>query len=615
MNRTVSFSFGLLLLLALFCALVVVNNEAFDNVRVDLTENQVYSLSDGSKRVVAEIDEPLNLYFFYSDTTTKGMTGLRNYANRVQSLLEEYETISNGKIRLQVIDPEPFSEAEDQAAQFGLTGAALGQLDESVYFGLAGTNALDDQAVIGFFDPQKEAFLEYDVSKLIFQLSQPNAVNITVLTDIPVSGGQNTMTGQFSPPLAFFNQLEQLYTVEKIDASATEIPSDTDILLIAHPKNLSEQLLQSIDQYAMAGGRLMLFVDPHFESDQMAMMGGVGANASEFPLLEDWGIEIAPEQVLLDASLGLEVRTPQGGVARHLGIVGFNQASVDSADVITANLESINAASVGVISIKDGASLSMQPLLTSSGNNQLIQSAIYSLSQDPTELTRDFVSDNQSHVVMARVTGSASSAFTQGEESDWIASTDNLSLIVVADADVLTDRFWVQQSNFFGQTIYTPFADNGDLVNNAVENLTGSDALISIRSRGTFSRPFERVQALEVEAEAKFRAQEEVLQQQLAETETQLAQLQGQQVESGALVVTPEQQAAIDQFIEQRIAIRKDLRDVRYQLERDIDALGNLLKVINIAGAPLLLTLMLYGLARLFRPRASKALKSKVSTQ
>lgn len=613
MNRTLSFLLGLLLLLVLFCSLVVVNNQLLHKVRVDLTENKVYSLSAGSKQVVAAIEEPLNLYFFFSDTTTKGMTGLRNYANRVQSLLEEYASISEGKIRLHIIDPEPFSEAEDQAAQFGLTGAALGQLDESVYFGLAGTNSLDGQALIGFFEPQKEAFLEYDISKLLFQLSQPNAVNITVLTDMPVSGGQNTMTGQFAPPMAFYNQLEQLYAVQKIDSSATEIPDATDVLIIAHPRNLTEALLQSIDQYAMGGGRLMLFVDPHFESDQMAMMGGVGANASQFPLLSDWGIELNLEQILLDANLGLEVRTPQGGVTRHLGIVGFNQASLDESDVVTANLESINAASVGSIELNPEAELSFQPLVVSSGNNQLIQSSLYTLSQDPADLARDFESDADEHVVMARITGTARSAFTQGEDSDWLSKTDNLSLILVADADLLTDRFWVQQSNFFGQTIYTPFADNGDLVNNTVENLTGSDALISIRSRGTFSRPFERVQALEVDAEAKFREQEEILQQRLAETETQLAQLQSQQGDTGALVVTPEQQAAIDQFVEQRIAIRKELRDVRYQLERDIDALGNILKVVNIAVAPLVLSFLLFGLAKLFRPRASRSLKSKVS--
>ncbi len=608
MTRIFSFSIGLIVLLGLFFALVVVNNQALDQYRIDLTENQVYSLSDGSKQVIDEIKEPVTLTLFFSDTATKGMTSLRNYANRVESLLQEYATYSDGKIILNVIDPVPFSEAEDQAAQYGLTGAAIGQIGESVYFGLAGTNAIDDQQIIGFFDPQKESFLEYDISKLVYQLSDNAAVNVTLLTDLSMSGQQNPMTGQYQPPMVFYTQLEQLYTLTTIGAEATEVPVDTDVLIVAHPQGLSEALSQSIDQYAMQGGRLLVFVDPHYESDQMAMMGGVGANASELALLSSWGIQFDPNQVVLDATLGLEVRTPQGGVARHLGILGFDAASIDEDDVVTANLESINAASVGALQLEEGSNLQMLPLLQSSSNSQLIDTAQYSMTQDPGEFAKGFVAADQARVIAARFSGQAQSAYAQVEGlADWVDSTDNLNVIVVADADMLADRFWVQQSSFFGQTLFTPFANNGDMFTNAVENLSGSDALISVRSRGTFARPFERVEALEVVAEAKFREQEELLQQQLAETEAQLAQLQSQQDESGALVVTPEQQAAIDNFVDQRIEIRKALRDVRYQLDRDIDALGNWLKLLNIAVAPIVLALVLFFLARVLRTKARKS--------
>lgn len=605
MARIFSFSIGLVVLLGLFFALVIVNNQALDHYRIDLTENQVYSLSDGSKQVINDIQEPITLTLFFSDTATKGMTSLRNYANRVESLLQEYATVSEGKIVLNVIDPVPFSEAEDQAAQYGLTGAAIGQIGESVYFGLAGTNAVDDQQVIGFFDPQKESFLEYDISKLIYQLSDNAAVNVTLLTDLSMTGQQNPMTGQYQPAMVFYTQLEQLYSLTSIGSDATEVPVDTDVLIVAHPQGLSEALLQSIDQYAMQGGRLLVFVDPHYESDQMAMMGGVGANSSEFPLLSSWGINFDANQVVLDAALGLEVRTPQGGVARHLGILGFDSASIDAEDVVTANLESINAASVGSLSVKEDSELSLLPLLQSSSNSQLLDTAQYTMTQDPQDFAKGFVSGDNAHTVAARFSGQAPSAYTGADlNADWVTSTDNLNLIVVADADLLADRFWVQQSSFFGQTLFTPFANNGDMFTNAVENLSGSDALISVRSRGTFARPFERVEALEVVAEAKFREQEELLQQQLAETEAQLAQLQSQKDESGALVVTPEQQAAIDNFVDQRIEIRKALRDVRYQLDRDIDELGNVLKLLNIAVAPLALAILLFGFARVLRTKS-----------
>ena len=588
MKRTFSLGLASILLGGLFFTLVLINNQVFDTVRVDLTENKVYSLSDGSRQVIDDIAEPINLYFFFSETTSKGMTSLRNYANRVESLLQEYAKYSNGKIKLHSIDPEPFSEAEDQAAQYGLTAANLGPIGESIYFGLAASNTVDDQQVIGFFDPQKETALEYDLSQLVYQLSDSEPVNVTLLTDLAVAGGQNPMTGQVEPAMVFYSELQQLFSVNKIDSQVSEVPMDTDILIVAHPKNLSEPLTQSIDSFAQQGGRVLLFVDPHYESDAMAMMGGMGANTSDFPLLKEWGIRFDFDNVVLDASTGLEVRTPQGGIARHLGILGFGQQQLNDDDVLTANLESINASSVGSFSLEEGSELTLLPLITTTENSQLISSVEYAMTQDPQALARDFTADTNSYTVAARV-------------------GNGLNLIIVADADLLADRFWVQQSSFFGQTVFTPFANNGDLLTNATENLAGSDALISIRSRGTFARPFERVQALEIIAEEKFRQQEERLQQQLAETEAQLAQLQGQQGEGGALVVSPAQQAAIDDFVSQRIEIRKALRDVRYQLNSDIDALGNWLKLINIAVTPILMAFILYLLTRLFRARASSS--------
>ena len=588
MKRTFSLGLASILLGGLFFTLVLINNQVFDTVRVDLTENKVYSLSDGSRQVIDDIAEPINLYFFFSETTSKGMTSLRNYANRVESLLQEYAKYSNGKIKLHSIDPEPFSEAEDQAAQYGLTAANLGPIGESIYFGLAASNTVDDQQVIGFFDPQKETALGYDLSQLVYQLSDSEPVNVTLLTDLAVAGGQNPMTGQVEPAMVFYSELQQLFSVNKIDSKVSEVPMDTDILIVAHPKNLSEPLTQSIDSFAQQGGRVLLFVDPHYESDAMAMMGGMGANTSDFPLLKEWGIRFDFDNVVLDASTGLEVRTPQGGIARHLGILGFGQQQLNDDDVLTANLESINASSVGSFSLEEGSELTLLPLITTTENSQLISSVEYAMTQDPQALARDFTADTNSYTVAARV-------------------GNGLNLIIVADADLLADRFWVQQSSFFGQTVFTPFANNGDLLTNATENLAGSDALISIRSRGTFARPFERVQALEIIAEEKFRQQEERLQQQLAETEAQLAQLQGQQGEGGALVVSPAQQAAIDDFVSQRIEIRKALRDVRYQLNSDIDALGNWLKLINIAVTPILMAFILYLLTRLFRARASSS--------
>ncbi|WP_158770834.1 Gldg family protein [Paraglaciecola sp. L1A13] len=594
----------------LFCALVLLNNQLLSNYRVDLTEDNVYSLSEGSQQILTEIDEPLNLYFFFSDKASKNMITLRNYAMRVQSLLEEYASRSNGKIKLHILDPEAFSEKEDRADQFGLTAANIGAAGEAVYLGLGATNALDDQQVIAFFDPQQERFLEYEISKLIYQLVNPKQVKVTLLTDLPVAGGQNPMTGGFDQPWTFYTQLQQLYVVEKIGSDASELPKGTDVLIVAHPKNLSDELLYAIDQYTMDGGRALIFIDPHNESDQMSMLTGAstGANSSNLMRLFDtWGVNFNEQQVLLDAFAGLDVRTQTGDVTRHFGFVGFGANELNDKDVTTSSLDLINGASFGVFNKEGNSSLSWSTLLHSTKNSDLIDSALYAQTRDPQVLSQEYKSDNKEYILATRLTGSVKSAFEYApegiDEQGHLRQTRDFNVILVGDTDLLSDRFWVQQSSFFGETITTPFANNGDFVTNVVENLAGSNALISIRSRGTFARPFDKVDQLKLVAEQKFREQEKILQQQLDETESQLAQLQEQQGEGGALVISAQQQEAIDDFMEQKIQIRKSLRDVRHQLDKDIEKLGNLVKFGNIVVAPLILVLFLMLGRRLLRSR------------
>ena len=610
MKHKLTSSVNLFLILVVFIALVFVNNQLLSSARLDLTENQVYSLSQGSKQVLKEIEEPINLYFFFSDKASKNMTSLRNYANRVESLLSEYETSANGKLKLQVLDPQAFSEQEDQADQFGLTAANIGAAGESIYMGLAATNAFDEQKVIAFFDPQKEGFLEYEISELIYQLSEPEPVNITLITDLTLKGGQNPMTGQVDPPWTFLTQLEELYTVEQLTSEVISLPDNTEVLLLVHPKEYSDALLFAIDQYALSGGKILAFLDAHNESDQMAMIAGPMPSESSSNLqrlLNAWGGQFDSDNVLLDAMAGLDIRTQEGGVTRHFGFVGFTTDQLDREDVLTSNLEVINGASFGVFSQIEGSETNWLPLVKSSQNSDLIDTGTYAMTQDPEQLAKAYQSDNQVYVLAARLTGRAKSAFEQIPEeielTEIVKSTENLNVILVGDTDMLADRFWVQQSNFFGQTIYTPFANNGDFIINAVENLSGSDALISIRSRGVFSRSFSKVDELTVIAEQKFRKQEKILQQQLEETEQQLLQLQNQQVEVGALVISPKQQLAIDEFMQKKANIRKSLRDVRHQLDKDIESLGNWLKLVNIAIAPLILTLLLALLRVFFRTK------------
>jgi ABC-type uncharacterized transport system involved in gliding motility auxiliary subunit len=619
MQHKLTSSVNLLLLVLVFISLVFVNNQLFSSVRLDLTESQVYSLSRGSKQILKNIDEPINLYFYFSDKASKNMTSLRNYANRVEGLLTEYETFANGKLKLQILDPQVFSEQEDRANQFGLTAANIGSAGEPIYMGLAATNAVDGQQVIAFFDPQKEASLEYEISKMIYQLNETEPLKITLITDLAVEGGQNPMTGQFEPPWTFLTQLKQLYKVEKSGLDITNLPDDTDVLLLIHSKELSDALLFAIDQYALSGGKILVFVDAHNESDPSAMMGDpmFSGNSSNLGrLFRAWGVQFDSEKVLLDAMAGLDIRTESGGVARHFGFVGLTAEQINREDVITSNLEVINGASFGVFNQYKDTKTMWLPLIQSTQDSDLMDVGAYIKTQDPEELAKVYQSDNQSYVLATRLSGQADSAFMQVPEglemTEIKTSTNKLNVILVGDTDMLADRFWVQKSNFFGQTISTPFANNGDFVTNAVENLGGSDALISIRSRGIFSRSFSKVDELTVVAEQKFRDQEQILQRRLEETEQQLLQLQNQQVEGGSMIISAEQQFAVDEFLEKKVTIRKSLRDVRHQLDKDIESLGNWLKLFNIALAPMILILLLVLLRGIFR---TKSRPSKIESK
>lgn len=600
--------FLIVLVSALFFFLVLINNHLLGRFRIDLTEQQIYSLSQGSQQILRDLDEPINLYFFFSEQTSKGYTALRNYADRVKTLLKSFESHSDGKIILQLIDPEPFSDQEDRAAEFGLTAATVGLAGESIYLGLAGTNSLDAQQVIGFFDPQQEQFLEYEVTKLIYQLSQPEKVKVGIISSLPIAGGANPLTGQFDEPWAFYRQLTQLYDTQLIEPAADQLPEELDVLMLVHVKTLSESLRFAIDQYAMNGGRLFAFVDPHHESTLTDVYGQ--PNSSNLSgLLTDWGIKFDESSVLLDAQLALEIRT-QTGIAKHLGYVGFSGDYFDQDDVVTRFLELINSAAVGHFSFDEELTYTHTPLIVSSQHSDMMNNQEYALSQSPDALTSSYSSKDQSYEIASRISGYIHSAYSKQDIPDsidaqhWKPDTQKFNAILVADTDLLVDHFWGQQSNFFGETIFTPFANNGDLVVNGVENLAGSDALISIRARGSFSRPFDKVDALTVSAEAQFREKEQELQRQLDDTELQLAQLQNAELDSGTLVINEKQQAAIDEFIAQKIEIRKALRKVQHDLDNDINQLGSILKLINIALAPLCLVLCLFFMFRLFRPRA-----------
>jgi len=577
---------------------ILLNNLWFSGIRVDLTENKLFTLAAGTREIVEDIDEPINLYFFFSEKASEDLTTLRAYANRVRELLQEYALLADGKINLQLIDPEPFSDAEDRAAAFGLQGVPANSAGDELYFGLAATNALDDQQVIEFFQPDKEEFLEYEISKLIQNLLVQSKPKVGLLSTLKVQGEIDMNTFQTTPAWVVIDQIDQASELQTIAPDAESLPAGLDLLVLIQPRGLGESLLSSIDQFALSGGRVLVFVDPLAEMDQSQvnpMMGMSGAESSiDFPLLAGWGVLLRKDVVLGDAQQALTVSGADGQPVRHLSILGLQAQNFNIEDVTLSSLETINVSTAGILDVLDQRSTQVDVLMASSEYAMPIERLRLKMLGDPSELLPDFKATGLVYPVAVRITGSATSQYpVTVDGDDSVLNTGQLNVIVVADTDILTDRLWVQLQDFFGQRIVSPWANNGDFVTNAVDNLTGSSALISIRSRGRFSRPFEVVQDLRREAEASYLNSANDLQSQLAETERQLGELESSRDEQNLLSLSPEQEATLVRFQQEKLRIRKALRNVRHQLDKDIEMLGSTLKFMNIVLMPLVLIFIL----------------------
>ena len=610
-------SFSLVGIFAAFLILAAVINQLGGSARIDLTEQGLYTLTPGSQNILNDMTKPLEIQLFFSEKASQDLTQLRAYAQQVKELLAEYVLRANGKLTLTVIDPEPFSEQEDLATELGLQAVPVSAFGDELYFGLVIKDVAQaetaNSAILPFLQPDKEAFLEYEITQLIYQLQQDNAPVIGLLSGLPIRGGFDQRSGQPTPAWMAIEQLEQQYEVRSLTADLDSIDADIDLLLLIQPPELSDIALYAIDQFALKGGRVLAFLDPVAEAagaDPLAMSDAPQATALN-TLLDNWGVDWNADQVVLDAANALVVnqghnRPPM----RHFALLALGPDSAEINNVATAELESLNLSSVGAFRAKEAATSEFQPWLFSSTDAQLTDANRLRFGMNLVDLQRGFESANKQFNLAVRVSGHAQSAFPEGvegtENDDHLAETERLAVTLIADTDVLTDRLWVQVQNFFGQRIASPWADNGNMVINLVDQLAGSPDLISLRARGQYSRPFDKVEELRIAAEERFLVSEQRLQQRLQETETQLAQLQQQK--DGAdqvLTLSAEQQQAVENFQRQKVAIRKELRAVQHELDKDIEALGTQLKVLNIFVLPVVFTLLSWLLATLVRRRQS----------
>ena len=612
----------LLLLLTLFLAVNVLSSVLFTSTRLDLTEEGLFSLSDGTEALLESIEEPVTLKFYYSEALGREVPFYGIYAGRVRDLLDEYAARSGGKVRVEIYDPEPFTELEDRAFADGLQQVPLQQGGEQVFFGISGTNLTDDLEVIPFLQPERETFLEYDISRLIYALVKPKRTVVGIVTSLPMQGTvrMNAM-GQQTPvaPYIIADQIAATYETRYLDDSFDKIPDDVTVLMLAHSAELGPRAQFAIDQFLLGGGKALIFIDPYSETEggQAQFFGQLAPERSNLPILFDhWGVLYDPTKIAADRLTARKVQPGEGQrPVDYVVWLEFRGGNIDQSSPITANIGTLAVASAGHIALAEDAAVTMVPLVsTSLGSAELNVDEVKGM-RSPETLLRSYEPGPKPLVIAARLTAEKiTTAFSGGpplkllKEGDEPPSADEdaaykskfpkiltestapLDVIVVADSDVLADRFWVQVQQFFGRRVPVPVSGNGDFVLNSLDALSGSSTLLGLRGRGSAARPFEVLEQIEREAEKQYAAREEQLQKTLEETQQRFDALRRSMPEGSTAIVTEQEQSEIEEYRQQILKIRSELRAVQRSVREDVDRLESALWFHNIALVPLLVT-------------------------
>ena len=626
---------GLVLAGITFLAVNLFASTAFRGVKADMTRDGLYTISDGTRKALKAIDEPIDIRVYFSKRLGDAAPTYAKNFDRVRSLLERYRDISGGKLQISFLDPEPFSDAEDRAVAAGLRGVRLNQEGDQGYFGMVGTNATDNEASIGFFSTDRERFLEYDVTKLVYTLANPKKRVIGMISSIPLEGAMPAMMrmgAQPTPPQMVMEQIREFFEVKTLEKDLKEVPADIDVLMLVQPEGLTQEAAYAIDQYALKGGKVLVFIDPLAETSQRGnpMMGmpGMPPDTGEMEkLLKSWGVAYNPKTIAADIGYARRVQFGSGmraNVTDYVVWLSLDRKTLDQRDVLSAGIERLNFASAGSLAKAEGASTEVTPIVTTSDQAMQIGTDRIGPVPDAVGLLRSYKPEGK-QVLAARVSGKANSAFPEGAPKAVEAKKDepppkpgvkevikgaakgteakgdkagepakpgvasgNLNVIVIADSDLLNDQFWVEVRDFLGQQVAVPNAHNASFVLAALENLSGSDALISLRGRGIIDRPFELVERLRRDSERRFRDKEASLTAKLKEVQEQLAKLE-KASQGESLVLSDADRAAIEKFRAELLVTRRELREVKRELRKDIDQLDGWLKFVNIAGVPLLI--------------------------
>ena len=651
---------GLALAAIILLAVNLIASSALRDAKLDLTKERLYTMSEGTRKALRSIDEPIDVRVYFSKKLGEAAPSYGKMFERVRTLLEQYRGIARGKLQITFLDPEPFSDAEDRAVAAGLKGIRLNQEGEMGYFGIVGTNSTDTESNLPFISTDRERFLEYDVTKLVVTLANQTKSGIGLISGIPIEGnpGMPMLGRPPSPGILMLDHIREFFQVKSIPKEAKEIPSDVGVLMVVQPEGLSADLAYAIDQFALSGGKVLAFVDPVPEMSRqggnpMMMMQGP-PDLTEFDkLLKAWGVAFDTGKVAGDISRARRVQFgsgPRGNVTEYVLWMGLDRRNLDERDVLTGGVERLNFASAGFLDKTPDATTQFNPIIKTTGDAMVIPAESVSMMPDAVGLLRNYKRGGKALVIGARISGDAKSAFPDGvpapeakvepdagkdkappadktppakgktdkgapkaadnktgdkkaepappapekkaeppaTPSPKHVASGKINVVVVADTDFLNDQFWVEVREFLGQQVAVPNSHNGAFVLGALENLSGSDALISLRGRGISDRPFELVADLRRDAEERFRSKEQLLTARLRELQTKLAGLE-KQSDGENLVLTEKDRQEIEKFRGDMLAVRRELREVKRELRKDIDRLDGILKFANIAFVPLLI--------------------------
>jgi len=648
-NRTIRAAIGAIFVFVIMFSAISICQNIGKMLRVDITEQRIYTLSDGTKAILAKLNQPIALKLYYAKTAAmKGPDQIRyfnNYYEFVKSLLEQYAAQAKGMVDLKIIDPRPYSEDEVEALQYGLQRFSISE-EENFFFGLVVQTQFGVEKVIPFFSPDRQDFIEYDISYLIDTAITRQKTRLGIMSSLPVMGDDASsymaqmlrMQGQQPrPPWTIVEHLRKKYEVTEVPTDVNDI-NDIDILLVIHPKDFSEKTLFAIDQFVLKGGRTVVCVDPYCFVDKpdrsnMQMMMSHSQSSNLDKLLRTWGLAMPENTFAGDRNLAQKATLARD--QRPETIIGFLNLGLgcfNTDNVVTTELNQVKVFFAGVLrkivdvnEVKeDGSKIQRTALITTTekGNSFKVDSSTELMFLQPAKLMSKFYEGTKPVTMAYLVTGRLASSFLDGIEVEVESSSEedpneikktkkritglkqaeqDCAVAVFSDVDFISDML-AYQNSFFGKIVV---GDNSSLLMNTIDDLTGSSDLISIRSRGNFQRPFTVVNQIETQAEKETSEEVAKLNVEIQgfnnELQAILASAKGEKAEViGSSILQKQRELELKKRQAQR-----QLREVRKKRHERIEHLGNMLRNFNMLTAPgvILVIAIILALRRTVRKR------------